>query len=204
MLYQIHTYSNSTDTVDSVATWLGEIQICLSNNPNVQFRVCNTIDSQNTKQLENYFYYIHLNHSQLRHVHLLCSVIIIHGQKYCVYFNEHQNPQFCLILKIFIFVAEFSAHETQALRMVSAKMQNRCHRCHHRLPTRNQLHTSVLPAANVLGLGAEHAKSMQWCGDADQALELDLPLHPQAVFTVMRFDLPAEGQEMNLLDSLPA
>lgn len=63
MLYQIHTYSNSTDTVDSVATWLGEIQICLSNNPNVQFRVCNTIDSQNTKQLENYFYYIHLNHS---------------------------------------------------------------------------------------------------------------------------------------------
>lgn len=55
MLYQIHTYSNSTDTVDSVVTWLGEIQICLSNNPNVQFRVCNTIDSQNTKQLENYF-----------------------------------------------------------------------------------------------------------------------------------------------------
>lgn len=63
MVYQIHTYSNSTDTVDSVVNWLGEIQICLSNNPNVQFRVCNTIDSQNTKQLENYFYYIHLNHS---------------------------------------------------------------------------------------------------------------------------------------------
>lgn len=33
-----------------------------------------------------------------------------------------KNPQFCLILKIFIFVAEFSAHESKALRMVSAKM----------------------------------------------------------------------------------
>lgn len=44
----------------------------------------------------------------------------------CVYFNEHQKKpkqtnQFCLILKIFVFVAEFSAHESKALRMVSAK-----------------------------------------------------------------------------------
>lgn len=41
----------------------------------------------------------------------------------CVYFNEHQKkPQFCLILKIFVFVAEFSARESKAQRMVSAKM----------------------------------------------------------------------------------
>lgn len=42
----------------------------------------------------------------------------------CVYFNEHQkkNKQFCLILKIFVFVAELSAHESKALRMVSANM----------------------------------------------------------------------------------
>lgn len=43
----------------------------------------------------------------------------------CVYFNEHQKKkkkkQFRLILKIFVFVAEFSALESKALRMVSAK-----------------------------------------------------------------------------------
>jgi len=33
-----------------------------------------------------------------------------------------KKPQFCLILKILIFVAEFSARESKALRMVSAKM----------------------------------------------------------------------------------
>lgn len=34
---------------------------------------------------------------------------------------KKKKKKFCLILKIFVFVAEFSALESKALRMVSAK-----------------------------------------------------------------------------------
>lgn len=42
----------------------------------------------------------------------------------CVYFNEHQKTPILSHLKniCFVFVAEFSARESKAQRMVSAKM----------------------------------------------------------------------------------
>lgn len=62
-----------------------------------------------------------------------------------------KKPQFHLILKIFVFVAELSAHESKAQRMFSAKIQNRCHRCPCRLPVRNQLHASVTSYSRYAG-----------------------------------------------------